>query len=279
MSAADVTRRERRARLLARFEEATEWPLLLLALAMIPLIVVPIAFDIDSDTDLALDSVSYIIWAIFAVELSIRTFLSEKRIRYLIRHWYDVLIVVVPFLRPLRIARSARAARLFRLGRLTPFLARAWSSTHSLMKHRGLEWIVLGGIAIVFAGAAIVWAFENDGGGGIDDYGTALWWAMATVTTVGYGDSVPVTPEGRGVAVLLMLVGIAFFSWVTANIAAFLVEFGGGEVHGVTTHDLMAKLEELEVEVKALRAERRGNFSASRETMREDVRGREAAPD
>ncbi|HEY5625171.1 MAG TPA: ion channel [Dehalococcoidia bacterium] len=274
-----MTRRERRARLLARFEEATEWPLLLLALAMIPLIVVPIAFDIDSDTDLALDSVSYIIWAIFAVELSIRTFLSEKRIRYLIRHWYDVLIVVVPFLRPLRIARSARAARLFRLGRLTPFLARAWSSTHSLMKHRGLEWIVLGGIAIVFAGAAIVWAFENDGGGGIDDYGTALWWAMATVTTVGYGDSVPVTPEGRGVAVLLMLVGIAFFSWVTANIAAFLVEFGGGEVHGVTTHDLMAKLEELEVEVKALRAERRGNFSASRETMREDVRGREAAPD
>ncbi len=104
-----MTQRERRARLLERFEEATEWPLLLLALAMIPLIAVPIAFDVDSDTDLAIEGVSYIIWAIFAVELSVRTFLSEQRIRYLIRHWYDVLIVVVPFLRPLRIARSARA--------------------------------------------------------------------------------------------------------------------------------------------------------------------------
>jgi len=275
MSADNVRRRERRAQLLERFEQATEWPLLFLALAMIPLLVVPEVVDVSSGTETAISRVFYIIWAIFAVELSIRTFLSEKRIRYLIRHWYDVLIVVVPFLRPLRIARSARAARLLRLGRLTPFVARIWASTQSMMKRRGLQWIVLGGMAVVFAAAGGVLAFENDAGGGLDDYGTALWWAMATVTTVGYGDNVPVTPEGRGVAVLLMLVGIAFFSWVTANIAAFLVEFGGGEVHGVTTHDLMAKLEDLEAEVKALRKERTGTAG---ETAT-DGRDREPAAD
>ncbi len=274
MSASDVKRRERRAQLLERFEQATEWPLLFLALAMIPLIVVPLVLDIDSDTDTAIEGVFYVIWAIFAVELSVRTFLSEKRIRYLIRHWYDVLIVVVPFLRPLRIARSARAARLLRLGRLLPFVARVWTSTQSLMRHRGLQWIVLCGVAVVFAGAGGVLAFERGAGGGLDDYGTTLWWAMATVTTVGYGDNVPVTPEGRGVAVLLMLVGIAFFSWVTANIAAFLVEFGGGEVKGVTTHDLMTKLEEMETEIKALRAERPETDGASPETATEEVRDR-----
>ena len=271
MSASDVKRRERRAQLLQRFEEATEWPLLFLALLMIPLLVVPEVFDIGSDTNLSINGVSYIIWAIFAAELSIRTFLSEKRIRYLIRHWYDVLIVVVPFLRPLRIARSARAVRLLKLGRLMPFVARIWTSTQSLMRHRGLQWIVLAGGAVVFAGAGGVLAFENGAGGGLDDYGTALWWAMATVTTVGYGDSVPVTPEGRGVAVLLMLVGIAFFTWVTANIAAFLVEFGGGEVQGVTTHDLMAKLEELESEIKALRSERSETDGASAATVTEET--------
>ena len=270
MGAGKVTQRERRAQLLERFERATEWPLLFLALAMIPLLGVPLAFEVDSDTDFALESVSYVIWAIFGVELSTRTFLSEKRIRYLIRNWFDVLIVVVPFLRPLRIARSARAARLLRLGRLTPFVARIWSSTQSMMKRRGLQWILLGGIGLVFAAAGAVLVFENQGGGEIDDYGTSLWWAMATVTTVGYGDTVPTTPEGRGVAVLLMLVGIAFFSWVTANIAAFLVEFGGGEVHGVTTQDLMAKLEELEVEVRALRAERTGADGALPETVTEE---------
>jgi hypothetical protein len=53
-----------------------------------------------------------------------------------------------------------------------------------------------------------------------------------------------------------MLVGISFFSWVTANIAAFLVEFGGKGGRAVTMADLMDKLESLEAEVKALRVPR-----------------------
>ena len=280
MSASDVKRREERAELLRRFEGAMEWPMLFLALMMIPLLGVPLAIDVDSATSLALEGVSYVIWAIFAVELSIRTVLAEHRVRYLLKYWYDVAIVVVGF--PLvagGIARSARIARLLRLLRLLPFVALIWASTRSMMKHRGLQWIVLAGIAVVFAGAAGVWAFEDEQGGGLNDYGTTLWWAMETVTTVGYGDNVPVTPEGRGVAVFLMLIGIAFFSWVTANIAAFLVEFGGGGARGVTTHDLMTKLEELESEIKALRAERPEAGGAAVETATDDVRGREPAAD
>ena len=73
------------------------------------------------------------------------------------------------------------------------------------------------------------------------------------MTTVGYGDTYSVTPEGKGVAVFLMLVGVAFFSFVTANIAVFLVEFSGKDGGTVTMADLMDKLESLEAEVKALR--------------------------
>ncbi|HUF53164.1 MAG TPA: potassium channel family protein [Dehalococcoidia bacterium] len=253
-----ITRRQRRADMLHRFEEATEWPLLLLALILIPLLTIQFAFNPSDSADTAIETALWIIWAIFAVELGIRTYLVERKIPYLVRHWYDVLIVIVPFLRPLRIARSARAARLLRLSRAAPFIVKAFASTHDLIRHRGLEWVIAAGIIIVFAGSAVVLAFEQSSEGPINDYGTALWWAMTTVTTVGYGDATPVTPEGRGVAILLMLVGIAFFSWITANIAAFLVEFGGGETHGVTTHDLMAKLEEMETEIKALRAEQNG---------------------
>jgi voltage-gated potassium channel len=267
----ELTQRERRREMLERFEEVTEWPLLFLALLMAPLLVAQYAFEPSDDANTAIDGTFFVIWAVFAVELSVRTYLAEKRISYLIRHWYDVLIVVVPFLRPLRIARSARAVRLLRIGRMAPFLVRAAANARHLMRHRGLEWIMLGGVAIVFAGAGLVLAFENGGSGNIDDYGTALWWAMATVTTVGYGDSVPQTAEGRGIAVVLMLVGIAFFSWVTANIAAFLVEFGGGEVRGVTTHDLMAKLEELEEEIRALRLERAGVDGTNAEETAESI--------
>jgi voltage-gated potassium channel len=253
----------RRARTLQRYEQLTEWPLLFLALLIVPLILVPLFADIPASTNNAMQATLWVSWAVFAVDLSIRTYLAEQRINYLIRHWYDVLIVVLPMLRPLRVVRALRMARLIVV---IPFLARAWASTSRILSHRGLQYVLTGGMVAVFACAGLVLSFEKNSGGTIDDYGTALWWAMTTVTTVGYGDTYPETPEGKGVAVFLMLIGISFFSWVTANIAAFLVEFGGGGTdEGVTTRDLMTKLESLEEEVRALRAEQSG-----RSAVRED---------
>jgi voltage-gated potassium channel len=240
----------RRAELLDRFERATELPLLALALAIIPLLVVPLVVELSDAADRAFFVADWTIWAVFALDLGIRTYLAERRLHYLARHWFDVLIVVLPFLRPLRVLRSARALRLARLG---PFLARLTVGGRDLLRGRGLQYVLLLAIVAVFACAGAVYLLEDGQGGTIDDPGTALWWAATTVTTVGYGDAVPITAEGRGVAVFLMLLGITLFSWLTANIAAFLVEFGGQHERTVTLGDLMDKLEALEAEVRALR--------------------------
>jgi voltage-gated potassium channel len=269
-----LERKQRRAELLQKFENATEWPLLLLALAMVPLLLLPVAVDVSHGTDTAIETILWMIWAVFALELTIRTYLAEHRLNYLWRHWYDVAIVAVPFLRPLRIARSARSMRVLRLTRVGPFIMRIWGSTYNVMRHRGLQFVLLIGLGLVLTSAALVLVFEaGNESSNIDDYGTALWWAMGPITTVGYGDTVPQTPEGKGLAVLLMLVGIAFFSWITANVAAFLVEFGGGDEAGVTTHDLMEKLEQLEAEIQELRRESRaatGEAPAGGERALED---------
>jgi voltage-gated potassium channel len=241
--------KERRAELLNRFERATELPLLVLALAIIPLLVIRFVTDVSETMSATFLVLDWTIWAIFAADLGIRTYLSERRLIYLMRHWYDVLIVVLPFLRPLRVLRSARALRLARLG---PFLARSAVNFRDLLQGRGLQYVLLLGVLSVFGAAGLTYLMERNQGGTINDYGTALWWAASTVTTVGYGDAFPVTAEGKGVAVFLMLVGIALFSWLTANIAAFLVEFGGEKGRTVTMADLMDKLESLEREVQAL---------------------------
>ena len=221
---------------------------------MVPLLFIPVVTDISQSLDSAFEAVLWFIWAVFAVDLAIRTALAEHRVSYLAHHWYDVLIVAIPFLRPLRIARSVRSLRLLRMARILPFLARGWATLHQLVRRRGLQYVLLAGMIAVFASAAVVLGFEKDQGE-INDYGTALWWAVATITTVGYGDAVPETPEGRGLAVFLMLMGISFFSWVTASIAAFLVEFGE-EGRPVSNNELLQKLESLEVEIRALRSER-----------------------
>lgn len=247
---------ERRSALLQKFERATELPLLLLALAMLPLLGVPLLVGLDETTDRAFFTIDWIIWGVFALELSVRTYLSERRLPYLARHWFDVLIVALPFLRPLRIVRSARAIRLLRVARLAPFAARITTNVRAVLSHAGLQYVLAFGTVSVFASAGAVYLVEKSNGGTIDDYGTALWWAVTTMTTVGYGDAVPVSPAGRGIAVFLMLVGISFFSWVTASIAAFLVEFGGKESRSVTIADLMDKLEALEQEIRLLRESR-----------------------
>ncbi len=58
----------------------------------------------------------------------------------------------------------------------------------------------------------------------IQTFTEGVWWAFSTVASVGYGDFVPITLEGRALAVVLMFVGISLFSIITANIASFFVE-------------------------------------------------------
>ena len=104
--------KERRSQLLEKFERVTELPLLVLAAAMIPLLVVPLVVDLSATAGAAFFSADWTIWAVFALELSVRTYLSERRVNYLVAHWYDVLIVALPFLRS--------ANRPFRSGAAPP---------------------------------------------------------------------------------------------------------------------------------------------------------------
>jgi voltage-gated potassium channel len=98
----------------------------------------------------------------------------------------------------------------------------------------------------------LVYAFErNADEGSIHDFGTALWWGVTTITTVGYGDTFPVTNEGRAIAVFLMILGISLFGFLTANIAAFMVS----QNETVSLDDLDRKLDRLEQQIQRLAQE------------------------
>jgi voltage-gated potassium channel len=248
---------EWRKRAFEGFERATELPMLALSLAIIPLLVVPWVVDLPKTLNTTFVVVDWSIWAAFALELAIKTYLVERRGDYLVRHWFDVVIVAVPFLRPLRVVRSARALRLLRLTRVGAFGVRGAVTLRTLMGRHGLQYSLLIGLVLFLASAGAVTWLERDSGGPIGDFGTALWWAVSTVTTVGYGDAYPITPEGKGVAAFLMLVGIVLFSVVTANVAALLVESEMKE-EDTTMADLVTEMRHLREELAALRAEGSG---------------------
>jgi voltage-gated potassium channel len=239
---------ERRQRAFDTVERATELPMLLLALAIIPLVVVPMVTDLPDEVDRAILVADSFIWAAFALELVVKTYLSPRRLQYLKQHWFDVILVVVPFLRPLRIVRSTRALRTLRLLRAFAAASRVIHQAQTILDSHGLKYVLLLAAALIAGSAGLMAVLEESAGGNIAGFDDALWWAMTTVTTVGYGDKFPVTPEGKAIAVFLMVLGITVFSLLTANIAAFLVK----PKEGASLDDVMAQLQRLEAKLEQL---------------------------
>lgn len=198
---------------LESYESRTDRPLLTLAVCFVAVYAVEIIdTDLSTPARRALEVVSWLVWGVFAVDLAIRTWLSDRPVRYLLTHPVDVLVVLLPALRPLRVLRvfSAGQTMLSRGGRLS--LLR---STQAI----GTAACVL----VLIAALAELDAERDAPGSHITTFGDALWWAATTVTTVGYGDTFPVTGTGRLVAAALMLVGISLVGLVTATVAAWFV--------------------------------------------------------
>jgi voltage-gated potassium channel len=265
---------ERRAQAFDAVERATDLPMMILSLALVPLIVVPMLVAIPESVEPAILAAEWLIWGAFAAELVVKTYLAPNRRHYLIRHWFDVIVVIVPLLRPLRVVRSVRALRLLRLIWVAGLATKALDSARGILAQHGLHYVlgVAGGLVIV--AAALVSFFERGAGGSIKDFPTALWWAVTTITTVGYGDTYPVTAEGRGVGVLLMLLGITVFGVLTANIAAFFVQSNQTE-EGVSLQDVMRKLDAMQQQVAELQAQIAATTIPDRPTSDESTGVRE----
>jgi voltage-gated potassium channel len=133
--------------------------------------------------------------------------------------------VLVPFLRPLRLARSARAISLLRATRATIILLRAVDAVQDLIKRHKLGYTLLVAFAVIVGSGLLVAAIEeSDPERNIRSFPDGLWWAVTTVTTVGYGDRFPITPTGRLIGAGVMIVGIGLFGLLAASFASFLVE-------------------------------------------------------
>jgi len=196
-----------------RWERRAEVPLLLLAVAFLIAYAWPV-FDeqLDHDVRTFLSVASWTIWVAFGVDFAARLFLAEERSRYALHHWYDVLLIGLPLLRPLRLLRILALARVLN------------RSVVGNLVGQVSAYVVGTAVMAVGLGAIAILDVEQDvPGANITSFGDAIWWSTTTTTTVGYGDFYPVTTQGRFIAVGLMVVGIAMVGAITASVAAWMV--------------------------------------------------------
>jgi voltage-gated potassium channel len=203
---------ERRRQRLEQYERYADVPLLILAVGFVPLVAAQI-FDADLSEDAGRAvTIGYVaIWAIFVVDYVVRFALAPDRKRFFRGHIIDLFILAFPFLRPFILIRLG--ATFGKVG----LQVRQIFTRHHLLPAIGAA------VGIMFTGSILVLVVERDRGA-IDSLGEALWWGVQTITTVGYGDLVPVTPAGRIIGAMVMVSGVAVFGVVAANLAAFLTD-------------------------------------------------------
>lgn len=222
-----------------RLEVYLRWssPILsVMAVSYLVLYGVPIVWpELPYRLDRTLGLLSTVLWAAFVVDLVVRAVLDGNPLRYVVTHPVDVAIVALPMLRPLRVLRIFTAAQ--------------YLLTRGGLLRSGQVLAAAVGLIVVTGALAVLDAERGAPGANIGGVQDALWWAVTTITSVGYGDHYPVTRTGRFVGAALMFVGIALIGTITATVAAWLV------AHHRAGQEQSEELVRVLEEVRALREE------------------------
>jgi len=241
----------RNEELLAKFERVTLWPMMGLALASLVTLIVSWTLDLSAGMQTSLETFDWLIWAIFTIELLIRLYLSPQRLKFLWKNPIDVGVVLVPTLQGLRALRIARFARIWRLARVGQMGRRAVKEEKEkggIFNPSNAMYSILIAVFVVSLAALMAWSVERDASGStIRSIPDAFWWAITTITGVGYGDKIPVSPEGKAVAVVLMFMGVALFGAIAATLATVFLRSDTRENDALLAHisRLEAKIDRL----------------------------------
>jgi len=217
---------------------------LLVSLITIGMLAIGVVVELSPTTRSLLAYVDLVVCGIFLIDFVVSLSRSPNRWQYLLTWGWIDLLSAIPVFDPLRWGRAARIVRILRVIRgikAARFLAAI------IFRNRARN-ALLGGsfvaVVVVFLSSFAILQFESPNGGNITSAEEAVWWAICTVTTVGYGDLYPVTWEGRVVAFILMVTGASSFGALSGLIASSFVQSEG---------DHQDELRDLTAEVATLR--------------------------
>jgi voltage-gated potassium channel len=202
--------------LVDRIERITKYPMALLGIAWVVIAIEILTTDLEGTASIALVAALFVLWAILLVEYLVRLVVTPDRRGYVRRRWVEPATIVVPLF---------QGWHLIGIEKMSLLLHEAELRVEGILRHHSLFRVLIAALATLVLGAWLVMLFErNAKGSNIHNYPDALWWAIVTVTTVGYGDRFPVTGGGRTVAVILMLVGIGLIGTLTATVASVFIK-------------------------------------------------------
>ena len=211
--------KRQRWELLLRVERLLEGPMVFLGFVWLVLLVVELIWQLTP----ALEIITIVIWILFIIDFIIKLILAPSKSVYLKKSWLTLLSLIIPALRVFRIVRVFRFVRGIRglkLVKVVGSLNRGMKSLAFALRRRGLKYVILLTLVVIFGGGAGMFAFEK--GYGLTSYGEALWWTAMLITSIG-SEYWPQTGEGKALCFLLSVYGFCVFGYITATLASFFV--------------------------------------------------------
>ena len=199
--------------------------------------------------DLLIRFTDWLIWLFFLLETTLLTLLVRDRRRYLLGNWMNLLIIVLGT--PLLWGGGSYAAmlRLLRVALLVPLLANTSITVRRVLSRNHLGTTLLVAFAFTLMAGLLIAGIDPN----IEDVWEGLWWAWVTVSTVGYGDTVPQSTAGKIFGAVVILFGVGFFSLLTASFSAYFVSRGEIEIEEEEAEEIY-RLKDLEKRMQRIEA-------------------------
>ncbi|PAW78601.1 MAG: hypothetical protein B9S32_06680 [Verrucomicrobia bacterium Tous-C9LFEB] len=200
------------------------WDIFILIVSMYVLVAMALVagFNRDPQVQLLFAKFDFFVCLIFLTDFVIRFYKAESKLKFMRWGWID-LIASIPAIDVLRWGRLFRIVRILRLFRA---FRSARDVAKFLIQQRERSAVLATVLMLLFAafvGAVLILEFESDADSNIKTAGQALWWAIVTMTTVGYGDFVPVTTAGRILASVMMLLGVCLIGVISGTFASWFM--------------------------------------------------------
>ncbi len=183
---------------------------------------------------------------IFLVDFGIRFYRAESKLVFMKWGWID-LVASIPNLDVLRWGRMVRVLRVIRLLRGVRSVHRVLRMVfEDRLEGGGVSMALVAFLLVTFSSVSVL-VFEHEPGSNIKSAEDALWWSVATITTVGYGDKYPVTTEGRIIGVVLMVCGVGMYAGLSGLVAS--VFLGSHRKQSSEMAEILARLEQMQAQL------------------------------
>ncbi len=199
-----------------RWAQWLEWPMLFLALWMLITWYLSLSGEVEPHFHRTID---VLIWFFFLGETLLLTAIVDQRWRYIRTNWMNLVILLLGL--PILWGDSSMASilRILRVVLILSLLMPMGSTVHAILARNNLGTTLLVSAVFVVLAGTLISIIDP----AIDTPWNGIWWALVTITTVGYGDLVPISPVGKLVGAFLILMGIGLFSLLTASFSVYFL--------------------------------------------------------